>query len=165
MTFFQPDRCERRVAEAWPARASSWAHGWPTAVAMSCAIATACVHHAAPARGAPRCIADVLYFGRNIAGGGRPDSAIVSSAAWSAFADSAFRRWLPGGSTETDAEGRYLSDGQWVAESTKIVTVVHITAPVIDAGIDSVIALYRQRFKQESVGRVRSRVRSNLCES
>jgi hypothetical protein len=108
---------------------------------------------------------DVLYFGRNIAGSTRPDSAVVSPAEWRRFADTAFRRWLPNGSTEADAKGRYVVRGQWMAESTKVVTVVHIAAPVLDANIDSVMALYRRRFKQESVGRVRSRVRSNLCES
>jgi hypothetical protein len=89
----------------------------------------------------------------------------VSSAEWHAFADTAFQRWLPNGSTETDAEGRYVADGQWVAESTKVVTIVHIAAPVLDANIDSVMALYRRRFNQESVGRVRSRLHSNLCGS
>lgn len=108
---------------------------------------------------------DILYFGRNVPGGGRADSSVVSSAAWRAFVDEAFPRWLPSGSTETDAQGRYLAAGQWVAESTKVVTVVHLAAPTVDAGLDSVVALYRGRFKQEGVGRVRSRVRSNLCES
>jgi hypothetical protein len=46
-----------------------------------------------------------------------------------------------------------------------VVTIVHIAAPALDADIDSVMALYRHRFNQESVGRVRSRVWSNLCES
>ena len=79
------------------------------------------------------------------------------------FADDAFRRWVPSGSTETDAVGRYALDKAWVAESTKVVTVVHAATPALDAGIDSVIALYQRRFKQESVGRVQSEVRSALC--
>ena len=112
---------------------------------------------------APRCLADALYFGRNIAGLGRPDSAMVSESDWRAFADDAFRRWIPNGLTEADAGGRYLVDNVWVAESTKVVTIVHTGAPALNAGIDSVIALYRRRFKQESVGRVQSQVRSTLC--
>ena len=96
------------------------------AVLIGSLAVAACVHHAAPPRRAPRCLADVLYFGRNIPGHGRPDSAFVSSAEWHAFADTAFRRWLPNGSSETDAEGRYVADGRWVAESTKVVTIVHI---------------------------------------
>lgn len=135
------------------------------AVLIGSLAVAACMHHAAPPRRAPRCLADVLYFGRNIPGRGRPDSAFVSSAEWHAFADTAFRRWLPNGSTETDAEGRYVADGRWVAESTKVVTIVHIAAPVLDANIDSVMALYRRRFNQESVGRSRSRLQSNLCGS
>lgn len=51
----------------------------------------------------------------------------------------------------------------WVAESTKVVTVVHTGGPVLNAGIDSVIGQYRRRFKQETVGRVQSQVRSTLC--
>jgi Protein of unknown function (DUF3574) len=144
---------------------SLWVRLCRAVVLIGCLGVDACVHHAPPGRRASRCLVDVLYFGRNIAGGGRPDSAFVSSVEWHAFADTVFRRWLPNGSTETDALGRYVADGQWVAESTKVVTIVHIAAPVLDAAIDSVMALYRRRFNQESVGRVRSRVRSNLCES
>jgi Protein of unknown function (DUF3574) len=165
MTFFRPYRHEPRATQASPLRAPPWMRVCRAAVVIGWLGVDACVHHAPPARLAPRCLADVLYFGRNIAGGGRPDSAFVSSAEWHAFADTAFRRWLPNGSTETGAEGRYVADGRWVAESTKVVTVVHVAAPVLDAGIDSAVALYRRWFKQETVGRVRSRVRSNLCES
>jgi hypothetical protein len=133
---------------------------------LACCIAViACAHHAPAILEAPRCVADVLYFGRNIAGLGRPDSAVVSDTDWRAFADDAFRRWVPSGLTETDAAGRYLADNVWVTESTKVVTIVHTGAPVLNAGIDSVIALYRRRFQQESVGRVQSDVRSTLCES
>ena len=106
------------------------------AVLINSLAVAACVHHATPPRRAPRCLADVLYFGRSIPGGGRPDSAFVSATEWHAFADRAFRRWLPNGSTKSDAEGRYVADGQWVAESTKVVTIVHIAAPVLDADID-----------------------------
>jgi Protein of unknown function (DUF3574) len=122
-----------------------------------------CAHHVASMLDAPHCVADVLYFGRNIAGAGRPDSAVLSQDQWRQFADDAFRRWIPGGSTETDAAGRYTLDNAWVAESTKIVTVVHVVTPAANAGVDSVIALYQRRFKQESVGRVQSDVRSTLC--
>jgi hypothetical protein len=134
-------------------------------VAFGCLMGSACTHHLPPAPASPRCVADVLYFGRNIAGAARPDSAAVSQSDWRAFVDDAFRRWIPSGSTEADAAGRYVVDNALVAESTKVVTVVHPAVPTLDAGIDSAIAVYRRRFKQESVGRVQSDVRSTLCES
>lgn len=134
-------------------------------VAFGCLMSSACTHHLQPAPASPHCVADVLYFGRNIAGAARPDSAVVSQSDWRAFVDDAFRRWIPTGSTETDATGRYVVDNASVAESTKVVTVVHPAAPSLDAGFDSVMVLYRRRFKQESVGRVQSDVRSTLCES
>lgn len=165
MICLRRDQHEPPTSRAARLRTPCWARTCRAQVLVGCIVAAACAHHAPPGRAAPGCVADVLYFGRNIAGGGRPDSAVVSAADWRAFIDSAFRRWLPTGSTETDAEGRYVADGHWVAESTKVVTVVHIAAPTFDAGIDSVMGVYRSRFKQESVGRVRSRVRSNLCES
>jgi hypothetical protein len=117
-----------------------------------CLAGGACAHHVQSTPEAPRCVADVLYFGRNIAGATRPDSGVVSQGQWREFADDAFRRWIPSGLTESDAAGRYLVDNAWVAESTKVVTIVHPGAPALDSGIDSVIAMYRHRFKQESVG-------------
>ncbi len=137
----------------------------PPLVAVGCLVAGACTPHLHPAPASPQCVADVLYFGRNIAGVARPDSAVVSQSDWRAFVDDAFRRWIPSGSTEADAAGHYVVDDALVAESTKVVTVVHPAVPALDAGIDSVIAVYRRRFKQESVGQVRSDVRSTLCES
>jgi len=132
-------------------------------VAFGCLVSSACTPHLQPSPTASQCVADVLYFGRNIAGAAHADSAVVSQSDWRVFADDAFRRWMPTGLTETDAAGRYLADNAWVTESTKVVTVVHPAAPALDPGIDSVIALYRRRFKQESVGRVQSDVRSALC--
>lgn len=71
-----------------------------------CVAGAACAHHAPEMVEAPRCVTDVLYFGRNIAGLGRADSAVVSESDWRAFADDAFRRWIPSGLTEADAAGR-----------------------------------------------------------
>jgi hypothetical protein len=111
-----------------------------------------------------RCVSETLYFGRNIGGSGRPDSAQVTADEWRVYADSVLTRWIPEGSTTTDAEGRYMDNGQSVAESTKVVTVVHRPGLGATAGVDSAIALYLRRFKQRSVGRVRTRVSSDLCD-
>ena len=110
------------------------------------------VHSAAPAAA---CVVDVLYFGRNVPGGGKPDSAIVSQRDWRVFADSAFPHWVPEGSTEIDGVGRYVDGGRLVAESTKVVTVMHPTDPHLDAALDSLAMTYVRRFNQESVGRER----------
>jgi hypothetical protein len=116
----------------------------------------ACAHRVGSSPTLPTCAVDVLYFGRNIRGGGKPDSAVVSQREWRVFADSAFPRWAPEGSTEVDGVGRYVQGGQLVAESTKVVTIMHPVDAHLDAGLDSLVAAYVRRFHQESVGRGRT---------
>jgi hypothetical protein len=132
--------------------------------AAACVVTLACVRQASWRSASIHCVADALYFGRDIPGAGRPDSAYVSAAAWRAFADEALPHWFPDGSTETDANGRFISAGVTVAESTKVVTIIHPVNARAAASIDSVVAIYRRRFNQQSVGRVRWRVRSSFCE-
>jgi len=108
-------------------------------------------------------VSEALFFGRNIPGAGRPDSAEVSAAEWRQFADDVLSRWLPSGSTTMDGEGRYSDGGRPMTESTKVVIVVHAAGTAAAAGVDSVIAIYRRRFKQQTVGRVTSSVSSTLC--
>jgi hypothetical protein len=127
-----------------------------SAAMLACVGIAACAHHVSAGVTTSSCAVDVLYFGRNIAGGGRSDSAIVSQREWRVFADSAFPRWVPGGSTEVDAVGRYLAGGRLVAESTKVVTIMHPIDPRVDAALDSLVGAYVRLFHQESVGRERT---------
>lgn len=107
-------------------------------------------------------VSETLFFGRNVAGAGRPDSARVSQAEWRGFADEVLARWLPNGYTVLDALGSYVDGGRSVAESTKVVIVVRPAEPRAAVAVDSVVEAYRVRFRQRSVGRIVSAVTTNL---
>lgn len=97
-------------------------------------------------------VQETFYFGRNIPGAGRPDSAVVSREQWDAFASATLAPAL-GGYTVVDAIGGFVDDrGRVVAESTKVVVWVHPDTAV--STVDQAVARYIQLFRQQSVGRV-----------
>ncbi|MGE0336083.1 MAG: DUF3574 domain-containing protein [Gammaproteobacteria bacterium] len=121
------------------------AGGWLVLTAnVLCGCATPLAPPAACAPGAAPYVRETLYFGL-----GRPDGSRVSAADWRAFvADSILPRF-PDGFTVSDAAGQWRGDAGPVAESTKVLVVLHRGAST--SRVREIAAEYRQRFRQEAV--------------
>ncbi len=91
---------------------------------------------------------ETLYFGTNMPGGR------VSAAEWSAFRDNVISPRFPAGLTSYKAGRNDL--GMTESESTYVLQVVHPDSVQTRAAIGEVAALYRIRFQQEAVLRLRS---------
>jgi hypothetical protein len=90
-----------------------------------------------------------MMFGRNIAGQLR-----VGNAAWSRFLAREITPRFPDGLTVLDASGQWRDPvgGRMVRERSKMVIIVAAEdAPVRDR-IAAIVAAYKQRFRQRSVG-------------
>jgi hypothetical protein len=90
-----------------------------------------------------------LMFGRNIAGHLR-----VGEAAWSRFLAREITPRFPDGLTVLDASGQWRDPvgGRMVREPSKMVIIVTADdAPVRDR-IAAIVAAYKQRFRQRSIG-------------
>src|SRR6266849_6930245 len=90
-----------------------------------------------------------LLFGRNIAGHLR-----IGEAAWSRFLAREITPRFPDGLTVLDAAGQWRdpAGGRLVREPSKMVIIVTADdAPVRDR-IAAIVAAYKQRFRQRSVG-------------
>lgn len=97
---------------------------------------------------------DRLYFGRDIPGGGQ-----VSEAQWAAFLADIVTPRFPQGLTVWRTDGQWRgADGAIVHEPGFVLELLHPAGAAPDRAVAEIIADYRQRFHQESVLRVRSRV-------
>jgi hypothetical protein len=106
----------------------------------------------APAAAQQAWIADRLYFGRSIPGGGT-----VSEEAWSAFLAEAVTPRFPDGLTVLRGEGQWRDSlGVVVRETSFVLELYHPASAEVDAALDEIAAEYRRRFRQESVMRVRA---------
>ncbi|MEO7325694.1 MAG: DUF3574 domain-containing protein [Dokdonella sp.] len=95
---------------------------------------------------------DTLYFGRSIPGG-----ADVDEAAWQRFENEVLLPAFPRGYTMLDAHGHWRGkDGVSIGEASRIVILVHGDDASSDAAVRTVIARYRDMFRQESVLRERT---------
>lgn len=100
-------------------------------------------------------ISDTLYLGASIPGGGE-----VSPSEWRVFIDEVVTPAFPEGFTSYEADGQWKgADGQIVTERSHVLLVVHEETETREASIQRIIDEYKRRFRQESVLRVRSRVR------
>jgi hypothetical protein len=90
-----------------------------------------------------------LFFGRDIAG-----RAPLTDAEWSQFVDDTLARNFPDGFTVSEGEGQWLDPKthQVAQERSKIVIVAAAPAPDLARRTEAVMADYRTRFHQESVG-------------
>jgi hypothetical protein len=106
----------------------------------------------APAASAEQAwVADRLFFGRSIPGGGT-----VSEEAWSAFLAEVVTLRFPDGLTVWRAEGQWRNaQGSIDRESTFVVEVFHPADGAADAALREIAAEYKRRFRQESVLMVR----------
>lgn len=98
---------------------------------------------------------DTLYFGTQ-----KPDgSAPVTDAEWQQFLGDEITSRFPSGLTTWDASGQWRdANGTIEHERTHIVQIVHRANGEDEGRIVAIIAVYKKRFAQEAVFRVRSEV-------
>lgn len=105
-------------------------------------------------------IADRLFFGRAIPGGGS-----VSEEEWAAFLAQEITPRFPEGLTVWHAEGQWTdSHGQLVRESVLVVEVLRPAGPRADQSLTAVAREYQRCFRQGAVLRVTTPALSLLYE-
>jgi hypothetical protein len=97
-------------------------------------------------------IADRLYFGRSIPGGG-----MVSEDDWAAFLRDVVTPRFPGGLTVWRARGQWREAGGAIqGEDVVVVEILHPPSTQADVALEEIAREYKSRFRQESVLRVRA---------
>lgn len=105
-------------------------------------------------------VADRLFFGRNIPGGGT-----VSDSAFAAFLDQVITPRFPRGLTVFHADGQWRGEsGSVEREQAVVVEVVHPEGPAAEADLREIADEYKRRFRQEAVLRVTMPVHMRLYE-
>jgi hypothetical protein len=92
-----------------------------------------------------------LFFGRDV-----PNRTPVSDAEWLNFAANVIAASFPDGFTTFDGDGQWRNPrtGSVAREATKILLVAVPPSADLGARLEAVMAAYRQRFDQVSVGLV-----------
>ncbi|HEV3052355.1 MAG TPA: DUF3574 domain-containing protein [Longimicrobium sp.] len=126
--------------------------------------APAAVRAPAPAAAAAvareRWIADRLYFGRSMLGGGT-----VSEDEWAAFLSDVITHRFPDGLTVWRARGQWKeADGAIQSEDVVVVEILHPASAQADAALEEIAREYKLRFRQESVLRVRTPAEARFFE-
>ena len=97
-------------------------------------------------------VADRLYLGRSIPGGGT-----VSDGEWAAFLAEVVTPRFPDGLTVLRGEGQWRdAAGAVVREPSFVLELYHPPGAAADAAVEEIAAEYRRRFRQEAVMRVRA---------
>ncbi len=105
-------------------------------------------------------VADRLFFGRSIPGGG-----MVSDDDWAAFLRDVVTPRFPDGLSVWHADGQWLeASGTLAHEPTMVVEVVHPASEQVDAALQQIADEYKRRFRQEAVLRVTTPVRMRFYE-
>lgn len=87
-----------------------------------------------------------LYFGL-----GSPEGPIAQPA-FQAFVDEVVTPRFPDGLTLLAADGQWRGqDGKTEREGSRVLELVHEASPEVDQKLAQIVALYKQRFHQESV--------------
>jgi hypothetical protein len=130
-------------------------------VLAGCLIGAACAHSgaAAPIPAAAACaigdtalVRDLVYFGRNLPGGGT-----VSDAEWRGFLDSVVTPSFPNGFTVVEGTGQWKGrSGTVERERSAIVTFLHTGSAADRDRVAQVAHEYKRRFHQEAVLRERT---------
>jgi len=88
-----------------------------------------------------------LFFGREIPGGGT-----VSEEDWQTYVQEVLSPAFPDGLTVLEGEGRWLSPtGEHFVENSFVVYIYLPADSTENRRVDDVTAVYKQRFKQETV--------------
>ena len=94
---------------------------------------------------------DSLYFGSAMPAGR------VSEADWQSFLATEITPRFPDGLTTWAAAGQWRNGaGELQKEDSFVLHVVHEDSPKADAAIQEVVSVYKTRFHQEAVLRVRT---------
>lgn len=105
-------------------------------------------------------VADRLFFGRNIPGGGT-----VSDSAFAAFVDQVVTPRFPAGLTILRADGQWRGEtGAVEREQSVVIEVMHPAGPAADDDLREIADEYKRRFRQEAVLRVTVPVRMRFYE-
>ncbi len=101
------------------------------------------------AAGANPALEAELFFGRNIGG-----KLGVTEARWARFVAEEVTPRFPDGLTVLDGTGQWrdTKSARIVREPSKVVVLVLRDAAKAQAQIDAVVAAYKARFRQQSVG-------------
>jgi hypothetical protein len=96
-----------------------------------------------------------LMFGRNVRG-----RSASGEAAWARFLAREITPRFPDGLTVLDAAGQWRdpASGRLARERSRLVIIVTAADPPADDRIAAIVAAYKQRFHQKSVGVVTSPV-------
>ncbi|MGK7929146.1 MAG: DUF3574 domain-containing protein [Spirulina sp.] len=95
-------------------------------------------------------IKEELYFGRAL-----PNGSMVSDEQWREFVEEEISPRFPDGFSVVDVSGYYRN----TREATKLLIILHQNTPEVEKMLVDIIKTYKQRFQQESVLRIRDRVR------
>jgi hypothetical protein len=102
---------------------------------------------------APSWVKTELYFGL-----ARPDRSDITTAEWDAFLAGDVTPRFPDGLTVLDAHGQWRdASGSIVREKTKLLVLLYQGSTGKERAIDEVVRIYKERFHQEAILRVRSR--------
>ena len=102
--------------------------------------------------GSSRWARSEVFFGLS-----RPDGPMITNTEWQAFVNEVVTPKFPAGLTIVDSAGQWRNaNGRIEQEPSKMLVLLHPQSPTIDAQIDEIRALYRQRFNQEAVMKVTS---------
>jgi Protein of unknown function (DUF3574) len=105
-------------------------------------------------------VADRLYFGRGIPGGGA-----VADSAWGAFLGEVVTPRFPAGLTVYRVEGQWRNDDRTIGrEQSFVLEIVHPAGPAADADLREIADEYKRRFRQEAVLRVTEPVHLRIYE-
>lgn len=157
-------RADRRAAGSRLYRAFAAAAAVLLAVACApvrnAAPGPAPVRVAAPAVAREDTVADRLFFGRSIPGGGT-----VPDDEWAAFLRDVVTPHFPKGLSVWRADGQWLDErGTLEHEQAMVVEVIHVVSDSADASIRAIADEYKRRFHQESVLRVTAPVHVEFYE-
>jgi hypothetical protein len=133
-----------------------------TLLALAVGAAAACVPAPAPvaapapapAAAADSVVADRLYLGRSIPGGGT-----VTEEDWTRFTREVVTPRFPGFTV-------YRVEGHWrdERENTFVLEILHLATRETDAAVETIAGEYRRRFRQQAVLRVTTPARMRLYE-
>jgi len=106
-------------------------------------------------------VLETLFFGESIKGDGS-----ISESDWRGFLADVITPRFPLGLTVIDANGQWRGPGGSIAhEASKVVMIVYAnddSAAYQSAKIETIDSLYKCRFNQESVLRLRSIVQASF---
>jgi hypothetical protein len=122
-------------------------------VAATLLSACAATSPSSPCRaGETAAVLDSLYFGRSM-----PDGE-VKPEEWQKFLATVITPRFPEGLTSWPADGQWRNDaGELVKESSYVLQLAHADLPQAENAIQEVMSIYKNRFHQRAVLRVRTR--------